>query len=160
MCRNGYIPDVLFPSKKKGKAEGSTRRTRSKGPSPAPVKEAEPSASSDEGSISLSLSGEGDSAGDHAPQIAEGPIILDDSPDEDEDEIPLVTRTHVLKRKAAEPSEDADPSSSPKEGEAESHEYVEFIKMYPPMKKARSVNVLFADESSGPSTEAGSPHWR
>jgi hypothetical protein len=47
-----HIPDALFPSKKKGKAEGSTRRTRSKGPSPAPVKEAEPSASSDEGSIS------------------------------------------------------------------------------------------------------------
>jgi hypothetical protein len=151
------IPDVLFPPKKKGKAEGSTRRTRSKRPSPVLVKEAEPSGSSDDGSISLSSSEEGDSAGDHAPQITEGPSILDDSTHEDEDEIPLVTRTHVLKRRVAEPSEDADPSSFPKEGEAESHEYVEFIKMYPPMKKARSVNVLFADESSGPLTEAVPP---
>jgi hypothetical protein len=103
------------------------------------------------------LSVEGDSPGEHAPQIVEGPIVLDDSPDEDEDDIPLVARTHILKRKVAEPSEDADPSSSPKEGEAESHEYAEFIKMYPPMKKARSVNVLFVDEGSGPSTEAVPP---
>jgi hypothetical protein len=90
------------------------------------------------------LSEEEDSAGDHAPQIAEGPIILDDSPDEDEDEIPLVTRTRALKRKTPEPSEDMGPSSSPKtpEGEVESHEFVEFLKMYPPMKKARSVNVI------------------
>jgi hypothetical protein len=53
------IPDVLFAPKKKGKVEGSTRRTRSKGPNPAPVKEAEPSVSSTEGSVSLSLSRRG-----------------------------------------------------------------------------------------------------
>jgi hypothetical protein len=149
-----HIPDVLFPSKKKVKVEGSTRRTRSKGPSLAPVKDVEPSASSDEGSVSLSLSSEGGSAGEGAPQIVEGLIVLDDSPGEDEDDVPLVARTRILKRKVAEPPEDADPSPSPKEGGMGSHEYAEFIRMYPPTKKARGVNVLFVDEGSGPSTEA------
>jgi hypothetical protein len=46
----------------------------------------------------------------------EGPIVLDDSPDEDEDEVPLVVRTRALKRKAPEQSEDMGPSSSPKRG--------------------------------------------
>jgi hypothetical protein len=151
-----HIPDMLFPSKKKGKAEGTPRRTRSKGPSLAPVKEAEPSSSSEEGSVSLSLSTEGDSPRGDAPQVVEGPIVLDDSQDDDEDNVPLMARTRVPKRKVVEPSgeEEADSSPLPNEGGAESPTYSEFIKMYPPTKKARGVVVLFAGEGSVPSTEA------
>jgi hypothetical protein len=148
------IPHPLFPSKKKGKVEGSTRRTRSKGPSPAPVKEIEPSASSDMGSASLSSSEEGDSAGHPAPQIVEGPVILDDSSDEDEDEVPLARRTPALKRKAVGSPRCADPSPFPIEEEAESHEYVEFIRTYRPMKRAKGVNILLEGEDSEPPTGA------
>jgi hypothetical protein len=74
------VPDVLFGPEKKGKTEGRTRQTRSRDPDLAPVKETEPSASSAEGSVSLSSSGEESSEEGQASPVAEGPIILDDSP--------------------------------------------------------------------------------
>jgi hypothetical protein len=152
-----HIPDTLFPSKKKGKTEGTPRRTRSKGPSHAPVKEAEPSSSSEEGSVSPSLSNDEDSPRGDAPQVVEGPIVLDDSQDDDEDNVPLMARTRVLKRKAAEPSgeeEEAESSPFSNEGGAESPTYSEFIRMYPPSKRAQGVVVIFEGEGSVPSAEA------
>jgi hypothetical protein len=76
---------------------------------------------------------------------------------EPSEDMGLSSSPKELKRKTPEPSEDMGPSSSPKEGEVESQEYVEFLKMYPPMKKARSVNVIIMDECSGPSTEVIPP---
>jgi hypothetical protein len=146
------IPHPLFPSKKKkeGKVEVSTRRTRSKGPSPAPVKEIEPSASSDMGSASLSSPEEGDSAEHPAPQIVEGPVILDDSSDEDEDEVPLARRSPALKRKVTGSPRCADPSSFPIEEEARDHEYVDFIRTYRPTKRAKGVQILLEGEDPEP----------
>jgi hypothetical protein len=145
------IPHPLFPSKKKkeGKVEVSTRRTRSKGPSPAPVKEIEPSASSGTGSASLSSPEEGDSAEHPAPQIVEGPVVLSDSSDEDEDDVPLARRSPAFKRKVTGSPRGAD-SSFPIEEEARGHEYVDFIRTYRPTKRAKGVQILLEGEDPEP----------
>jgi hypothetical protein len=114
------VPDVLFGPKGKGKAEGSTRRMRSRDPNSTPALETKPSVSSTEGSVSLSLSEEESSGEGQACPYVEGPIILDDNPDEDEDEVPLALRPHAPKR---EETEDQDLPPPLKKKEVEKSEF-------------------------------------
>jgi hypothetical protein len=87
------------------------------------------------------LSGEEDSGGGHVPQIVEGPIILDESPDEDEDEIPLALRPRTPKRKTPEETEDTDLSPSPKRMEVERSEFEAFLEENPRRRGKLGVSI-------------------
>jgi hypothetical protein len=125
------VPDVLFGPKRRERAEGSTRQTRSRDPNPALAKETEPSISSTEGSVSLSLSGEESSGEGQAHPVVEGPIILDDSPDEDEDEILSCVEASRSQEKTPEETEDQDLPPSPKKMEVERSEFAAFLEENP-----------------------------